>query len=214
MDVLVVISEKEVEQMEEVMNVVKRSFPMRFMIAYKAVDGVSKLTKMQQQYGKCDAALLSHKFTAPGKEEYSETLRKVLKDKNPDIPVVCFGKVKAGGKQGEHYHYGMDAEDGADPKQIIAVLKQIQAGEIKAEYGGKDKRKSLDGARTGSFSRTGSMERTKSNVSTSAAAAEVGRAAAAADAAGAGSPRPVRRSLDEPPEEYAPPPAAPPWSGA
>jgi hypothetical protein len=38
---------------------------------------VLSLQRAVQQCGKCDVALLSHHFTAPGKEEFSDALRKV-----------------------------------------------------------------------------------------------------------------------------------------
>lgn len=53
------------------------------------------------------AAFLSHHFTALGKEEFSDTLRAVLKEKFPEVPVICWGHAKKGGKQGENYHYTM-----------------------------------------------------------------------------------------------------------
>ena len=49
-------------------------------------------------------ALLHHKFTAAGKEEFSETLRKFLREKSPDTVVVGWGNGKSAGRQGENYH--------------------------------------------------------------------------------------------------------------
>lgn len=60
--------------------------------------------KLVQQCGTCHGALLSNHFTAPGKEEFSDTLRTLLKEKYPDVPVVCWGHPKKGGEAGKHYH--------------------------------------------------------------------------------------------------------------
>jgi hypothetical protein len=57
-----------------------------------------------QAYGDLPVALLHYKFTAAGKEEFSETLRKFLRDKCPNTVVVGWGSAKSGGKQGENYH--------------------------------------------------------------------------------------------------------------
>ena len=57
-----------------------------------------------QTCGQCHAALLSNHFTHPGKEEFSDTLRKVIKEKYPDVPVICWGNTKKGGDLGKHYH--------------------------------------------------------------------------------------------------------------
>jgi hypothetical protein len=60
--------------------------------------------RAQQTLGKVDAALLDYKFTAPGKEEFSDTLRKVLKEKYPNTPIIGLGPKSKGGEQGKHYH--------------------------------------------------------------------------------------------------------------
>lgn len=60
--------------------------------------------KLIQTCGTCHAAFLSNHFTAPGKEEFSDTLRKVLKEKYADVPVVCWGNPKKGGDLNKHFH--------------------------------------------------------------------------------------------------------------
>lgn len=69
--------------------------------------GPDRCIAMQKAIAVCGdvhIALLHQKFTAPGKEEFSETLRKFLKDKCPNTVVVGWGSARSGGKQGEHYH--------------------------------------------------------------------------------------------------------------
>lgn len=40
----------------------------------------------------------------PGKEEFSDALRKVLRDQYPNTVIVCWGHPKKGGDKGKHYH--------------------------------------------------------------------------------------------------------------
>lgn len=52
--------------MEQVLNACKRSVPLTYASASKAVDAVSTLHKLVQAKGKCDAAIMHQKFTAKG----------------------------------------------------------------------------------------------------------------------------------------------------
>ena len=41
----------------------------------------------------------------PGKEEFSDTLRQVLREKHPNVPVIGWGCQKKAGEQGKEWHY-------------------------------------------------------------------------------------------------------------
>jgi hypothetical protein len=59
------------------------------------------------QGGRADVVLMHHHFTAPGKEQFSDALRTVLKQSHASTPVICFGNPDKGGKKGEHFHHGL-----------------------------------------------------------------------------------------------------------
>eukprot|EP00198_Chlamydomonas_reinhardtii_P011424 XP_001700761.1 predicted protein [Chlamydomonas reinhardtii] len=105
LNLLVVGDEKQLGDFEEALEGCKRYVgPIKLFSAHKAVDAVGRLQKLVQTCGQCHAALLSNHFTHPGKEEFSDTLRKVIKEKYPDVPVICWGNTKKGGDLGKHYH--------------------------------------------------------------------------------------------------------------
>ncbi len=104
-NLLVVGEDKELAEFEEALEGCKRYVgPIKLFSAHKAVDAVGRLQKLIQTCGQCHGALLHNHFTAPGKAEFSDTLRKVLKEKHPDVPVICWGNARKGGDQGKHYH--------------------------------------------------------------------------------------------------------------
>ncbi|KAL6760725.1 hypothetical protein V8C86DRAFT_1760085, partial [Haematococcus lacustris] len=104
--VLLVGDEKELASFEDVVAEAKRFVgPVKVYPAWKAVDAVAKIQKAVAATGKCDVALLSHHFTAPGKEEFSDALRKVLRDKYPTVPIVVWGHTHKAGERGKHYHH-------------------------------------------------------------------------------------------------------------
>lgn len=45
--------------------------------------------------------------TPAGKEEFSETLKEVLKSQYPDVPVICWGHSKKGGEHGKDWHHAI-----------------------------------------------------------------------------------------------------------
>ncbi|KAG2496069.1 hypothetical protein HYH03_005988 [Edaphochlamys debaryana] len=155
LNLLVVGEEKLLSDFEESLESCRRYVgPIKVFSAHKAVDAVGRLQKLVQTCGVCHAAFLSNHFTAQGKEEFSDTLRKVLKERHPDVPVICWGKPKSGGEQGKHYHATLEfSKGGGDINAVVDILKQIQAGQIKAEYKEKGK---------GALGRLGSLERSDS----------------------------------------------------
>mmetsp|Transcript_6346 Transcript_6346/g.14052 ORF Transcript_6346/g.14052 Transcript_6346/m.14052 type:complete len:468 (-) Transcript_6346:1499-2902(-) len=141
--VLVVGDEKELDGFEAALEACKKTVgPIKFFSAHKAVDAVGRIQKALQVAGVCHGALLSHHFTAPGKEEFSDTLRKVLKEKYSTVPIVCWGHVTKGGEQGKHYHYGVEYHGPSDAPALAKALNMLKSGEIKAEY--HSKKKSMD----------------------------------------------------------------------
>ncbi|GIL78234.1 hypothetical protein Vretimale_7609 [Volvox reticuliferus] len=157
LNLLVVGEEKSLPDFEDALESCKRYVgPIKLFSAHKAVDGVSRLQKLVQTCGQCHAAFLSHHFTCPGKEEFSETLRKVIKEKYPDVPVICWGNSKKGGELNKHFHATLEfsKHSGGDVNTLVDILKQVQAGQIRADYLHKDQRKSLE--------RRNSLERTDS----------------------------------------------------
>ncbi|KXZ46137.1 hypothetical protein GPECTOR_46g206 [Gonium pectorale] len=146
LNLLVIGEEKALPDFEDALESCKRYIgPIKLFTAHKAVDGVSRLQKLVQTCGQCHAAFLSHHFTLPGKEEFSDTLRKVIKEKYPDVPVICWGNPKKGGELNKHFHATLDfSKGGGDINAVVDILKQVQAGQIRAEYLHKDQRKGLD----------------------------------------------------------------------
>eukprot|EP00197_Chlamydomonas_leiostraca_P004858 CAMPEP_0202869018 /NCGR_PEP_ID=MMETSP1391-20130828/11616_1 /ASSEMBLY_ACC=CAM_ASM_000867 /TAXON_ID=1034604 /ORGANISM="Chlamydomonas leiostraca, Strain SAG 11-49" /LENGTH=227 /DNA_ID=CAMNT_0049549263 /DNA_START=111 /DNA_END=790 /DNA_ORIENTATION=+ len=129
---LIVAEEKELESFEQVVKSCAKSVgPMKLFTSSKAVDAVGKLQQASQATGTVHAAFLHNRFTAPGKEEYSDALRKVLRDQHPETVVVCWGHVSKGGDQGKHYHHGLEHED---PASVAHMLQQIKSGELTAEW--------------------------------------------------------------------------------
>jgi hypothetical protein len=178
---LSVVAEKEAHEVEDALNMLKRSLPVKVFSAHKAVNAVGQAQvsadrcrrsaelrshqggaqapgplppaagahcfppapradrrrpllhtaqKAVQAYGDLPVALLHYKFTAAGKEEFSETLRKFLRDKCPNTVVVGWGSAKSGGKQGENYHtfiVGGRAHAGACAA-CVAAWGQSEAG--------------------------------------------------------------------------------------
>ncbi|GLI63296.1 hypothetical protein VaNZ11_006203 [Volvox africanus] len=161
LNLLVVGEEKSVPDFEDALESCKRYVgPIKLFTAHKAVDAVSRLQKLVQTCGQCHAAFLSHHFTCPGKEEFSETLRKVIKEKHSDVPVVCWGNPKKGGDLNKHFHATLEfsKHGGGDVNALVDILKQVQAGQIRADYLHKDQRKSLE--RRNSLDRSDSIRGT------------------------------------------------------
>lgn len=135
--VLIVGEDKvnELKQLEATVNACKKYVgPIKVLSTTKAHEAVSHVNSLASACGRCDVAMLSHHFTAPGKQEFSDALRKVLKEKHPDAVVVCWGHPDKGGKKGEHYHFAL--ED-TNPAAVGDCLSKIKNGEIVADYGGK-----------------------------------------------------------------------------
>ncbi|KAJ9517680.1 hypothetical protein QJQ45_025150 [Haematococcus lacustris] len=148
--VLLVGDEKELASFEDVVAEAKRFVgPVKVYPAWKAVDAVAKIQKAVAATGKCDVALLSHHFTAPGKEEFSDALRKVLRDKYPTVPIVVWGHTHKAGERGKHYHHTLEQQDA---EGVGKMLMKVAAGELTAEWKAKgdkgrrssDVRKSVD----------------------------------------------------------------------
>ncbi|GLC75881.1 hypothetical protein PLESTF_001699900 [Pleodorina starrii] len=118
LNLLVVGDEKSLPDFEDALESCKRYVgPIKLFTAHKAVDA----------------------------EEFSETLRKVIKEKYPDVPVICWGNPKKGGDLNKHYHATLEfSKHGGDVNAVVDILKQVQAGQIRPDYLHKDQRKSLE----------------------------------------------------------------------
>ena len=80
--------------------------PFAYFLLLLPIQGefrTSLVQKIVQQTGKIDAAFIHNRFTAPGKEPYSEVLRKTIRDKYSECPVIGYGKKKKAGIEGKDY---------------------------------------------------------------------------------------------------------------
>eukprot|EP00803_Ostreobium_quekettii_P009398 evm.model.scf_1161.3 EVM.evm.TU.scf_1161.3 scf_1161:28413-33635(-) len=155
--VAIIGPEKDVGAMEAAIRGIAKRLPVRHTKASASVAGASAINQIVRETGKIDAALVHWRFTAPGKEAYSEVIRKTLVEKYPDCPIVAFGKKKKAGTEGKDYHAFLDAEDGVDANDLMSILKQCQNGEIEATYG-KAAAKAAKKNRKSSDQKRGSMD--------------------------------------------------------
>lgn len=82
-------------------------------------------------FGHVEAAFLHHNFTARGKEQFSDALKQVLKE-NPEIPIICWGKVAKGGTQGKDFVHGLEWDAKAGEQPILKCLHMLKSGHIGA----------------------------------------------------------------------------------
>jgi len=53
---------------------------------------IYSLQRAVQLHGHLDGALLHSNFTVKGKEEYSDVIKKLLRDKYPGVPLIAWGE--------------------------------------------------------------------------------------------------------------------------
>eukprot|EP00798_Chlamydomonas_sp_ICE-L_P014729 gene14729-20773_t len=119
--------------------------PLKVVCAEKPVDIVARI---QQAGPNLRGVFLTSRLTAPGKEEFSDVIRKILKDKFNDVPIICYGKPSKGGDVGKHFHYPLDwSHKDGDPAELAGLVVKMAKGDLptnwKEKKGKKDK-KSVD----------------------------------------------------------------------
>jgi len=189
--VIIVFPEKELDDFTAAVEACKPKVgPMKILSAYKAVQATAKLQEMQTKFGRVDVVLMHDRFTAKGKEEYSDAVKKVLKEKFAHVPVVCCGHVNKGGQVGKDYHSGVDWSYKDGPAPLVPVLLGIKSGEITAEYKSK-----ADGGRK-SLDRRGSVDMKRKSIDSPTTDAASPARRTSLDHSAAASPAARRKSVD------------------
>lgn len=113
-------------------------FPIKDYHSSKSVDAITQLNRCVDACGRCYGILLHHNFSVKGKEDYVELLKKVIKDKFPAVPIICWGDPTRGGRLNIDYHYPLKYQlTDDDATEIVKVLNMLNNGEILADYSGK-----------------------------------------------------------------------------
>ncbi|KAF5837331.1 hypothetical protein DUNSADRAFT_4539 [Dunaliella salina] len=142
-NVLVVASEKELGEFVPYVQAAKKYVgPIRVFKEYRSVQACEQAQEAAASGG-LHVALLSNHFTAPGKAEFSDALRKVLRDQFHETPIVCWGHPSRGGDKGKHYHHALQEFEEVGP-----MLAKIKNKELVAEWKEKGEKKGLFGRRS------------------------------------------------------------------